>query len=245
MAIESDLARFRKKVRDMHAPAFSKHLAVARQLEAAYLDAAHGTDVVSIVLDMLLLQGYKSHLSVPVLCEHGFVEDAATITRRLLELSVQAVYIGGDDQATTCERRAGRYLAHLWRKFPRRFKSTLPAGMKAQWSRIARQYGRFVPKNANTWGPNWLTMFREIGHEQLYRSDYSLLSSIAHGRPDDQILTYSQAGIRVHRHEHSSVMLVYSTKYYLAIFEQWNRRTLALGDLTVGRLARQLADWTF
>jgi ABC-type lipoprotein release transport system permease subunit len=38
------------------------------------------------------------------------------VTRRLLEIGVQAVYIGADSEPKVCEERGGRYLAFLWRE---------------------------------------------------------------------------------------------------------------------------------
>ena len=127
------VSQYRLEVRNAHAEAFTIHRDVAVTLEDAILAARAHPDELAVVLDMLMLQGYKAHLSVSVLSEYAMIEDAATIARRLLELSVQAVYISADDNPKVCQRRAGSYLAFLWRKFPRRFRQNFPAQAKARW----------------------------------------------------------------------------------------------------------------
>jgi hypothetical protein len=195
------------------------------------------------VLDMLIIQGYKAHLSVCLLSEHGMIEDAATIARRLLELSVQAVYSAADDNPKVCQRRAGSYLAFLWRKFPRRFRQNFPAQAKARWSGYARKYGRFVKKKAKAWGPHWKLMFIAIGAEKLYNTDYALLSSIAHGSPDEHVLTFSATTVRVHAHHHVSALLVFASKYYLTIAEQWNNRFNLVEPANLNRMIQTVVKW--
>jgi hypothetical protein len=171
------------------------------------------------------------------------VEDAATIARRLLELSVQAVYIAADDEPRVCRRRAGSYLAFLWRKFPRRFRQNFPAQAKARWSGYARKYGRFVRKNAKAWGPHWKQMFIAIGAEKLYNTDYALLSSIAHGSPDEQVLTFSATTVKVHAHHHVSALLVFASRYYLTIAEQWNRHFNLVDPSNLDRMIQTVVRW--
>ena len=98
-----------------------------------------------MVIDTLMLQAFKSYGAVALLAQHGLMEDSATIARRLLELSVQAVYIGAESEDRLRERKAGRYLSFMWRQLPRKIKHRLPAPIRAQWTAIARKYARFVP----------------------------------------------------------------------------------------------------
>jgi hypothetical protein len=58
---------------------------------------------------MLLVQAQKSHVAVSLLAQHGFMEDTATLASRLLEVSVQAIYIDAEGDA---DRRA-LLAAHL------------------------------------------------------------------------------------------------------------------------------------
>ena len=83
-------------------------------------------------------------------------------------------------------------------------------------------------------------MFREIGSEMLYVRDYSFLSAIAHGRPDNQFFTFSSSTIRVHSHEFAPALLQYSSRYYLVVAEQWNRLFTALADDTFKSLVHEV-----
>lgn len=184
---------------------------------------AHST-IDRLVVDMLLLQGLKSDGTILLLAQHGLMEDTATIARRLMELSVTAVYIGAESDTKVRRQRAGMYLAFMWRKMPDKVRTRLPLQSRRRWSAIARRYDHFVPKKAQRWGPNWSDMFKEIGAEEMYREDYSFLSSIAHGSPDNQLFTFAGRTIRVHNDQFASVLLIFATRYFLAIVEQWNLR---------------------
>jgi len=81
-------------------------------------------------------------------------------------------------------------------------------------------------------------MFRAIGNEPLYVKDYSFLSAIAHGRPDNQFFTFSSSTIRVHGHEFAPALLNYSSRYYLVVAEQWNRCFNILAQESFDRLVR-------
>ncbi len=221
--MNDSITAYRKKVVAAHSTAFALHTKIASTFqEATKTPRAHPTEV-HIVLDMLMIQAGKSHAAVSILAQHGPMEDTATIARRLMELGVQAVYIGAESEDRERKKRAGQYLAFMWRQLPPRIKHRLPSAARREWSAIARGYGRFVSARAKSWGPNWRDMFREIGSESLYVKDYSFLSAIAHGRPDNQFFTFSSRTIRVHSHEFAPALLRYSSRYYLVVAEQWNR----------------------
>src|SRR5205823_1635781 len=134
---------------------------------------------------------------------------------RLLEISIQAVYIGAESEELLRTRRAGRYLAFMWRSLTPRIKHRLHPAARASWSSWARKFGRFIPRKAKRWGPDFRTMFKEIGSEDLYIDDYSFLSAIAHGIGDSQVFQHSVRRVRVHSHEFAPVLLVYGSRYYL------------------------------
>jgi hypothetical protein len=168
------------------------------------------------------------------------MEDSATIVRRLMELSVQAVYIGAESEPREKKRRAGSYIAFMWRQVPPKNKHRLPEEVREYWSAMARSYGRFVRAKAKRWGPTWKDMFEAIDQGALYASDYSFLSSIAHGQPDSQIPVFSRDTIRVYSHEFVPVLLSYSSKYYLAVAEQWNNVFAALDKEVFATLADEV-----
>lgn len=220
----SALAAYRNQVVQAHRPAFDLFNAVAVAIEDAIGRPRRHPEVVDVVLDMLMLQAYKSYSGIALLAQHGLMEDTATIVRRLLEIGVQSVYIGAEHDPRQRRRKAGQYLAFMWRQLPARLRRRLPAEARARWSASARAYGRFVPSKAKRWGPNWRTMFREVGLTALYDADYAFLSGIAHGRPDNQLFTFASKRIRIVTDAFVTVLLVYATRYYLGVAFEWNRQ---------------------
>lgn len=196
--------------------------------------------MVHLVLDMFMIQASKTHAAVSIIAQHGMMEDCATLTRRLMELGVQAVYIGAESDAREQERRAGRYITYLWRQLPRRIKHRLPPPIRHQWTAMARRYAHLVSRKANKWGPSFFEMFRDIGTEKTYRRDYSLLSAIAHGSSDSQVFTYSRTRIRVHSHQFASALLRFASRYYLGVIEQWDARFNALPAGTLADLVKKV-----
>ncbi len=134
---------------------------------------------------MLMVQCLKAHNTVSLLAQHGLMEDSSTIARRLLELSVQAVYIGMEDDDKEKNRRSGAYLAFLWRQLPQRIKLKLPLSVRQHWVGIARGNGRFVKPNAKRWVPTSTRCSRPSGRRRLTPSDPHLLQVVQRLRSDD------------------------------------------------------------
>jgi hypothetical protein len=237
------LLEYRKKVFAKHRDAFRFHTEVLGGIEKALLIPRSHRSLERLVLDMLMLQSFKSNATVSLLAQHGLMEDTATIVRRLLELGVAAVYIGAESDRIIRKRRCGMYLAFLWRQLPPRIRRRLPIGGLRRRSSVARRYARFVPAKAHRWGPNWFEMFKEIGQEKQYRRDYSFLSSIAHGSSDHQVFAFSSRRIRLHDDRFASVLLIHATRYCLAAVEQWNRRFRLLDKATFDKWVQQSATW--
>jgi hypothetical protein len=49
----------------------------------------------------------NAHAALALLAQHGLLEDAATLVRRLMEISIQATYIGAEEDQKLRNRRAG------------------------------------------------------------------------------------------------------------------------------------------
>ncbi len=237
------IQQYRKRVLAAYPTEFAIYSDVAQTLEDAIQRPRNHPTLPHLVLDMFMIQGLKSCATVALLAQHGLMEDAATIARRLLELSVQAVYIGAESVESQRIRRAGKYLAYLWRQLTPTLKKRLPPGVRKDWTTWARRYGRFVPRTAKRWGPDFRSMFKEVGREDLYLTDYAFLSSMAHGAADSQVFQYSVRRIRIHRHDFAPVVLVYSSRYYMVIAEQWNRLFALIANDTFGRLTKRVATW--
>lgn len=212
----------RREVATAHAGAFALFQSIVGAFDDVIIRPRSHPTTTSVVLDMFELQAHKSITGVLLCCQHGLMEDGATLTRRLMELAVQAVYIGAESEEEQRELKAGKYIAFMWRGLPEATRRRLPTTARARWSKIARRYGPRIPRRAKSWGPNWRDMFTAIGAQEAYDQDYSYMSAIAHGRPDNQLFAYASAHIEVHDHRHVSVMLSYALKYYLMTAEQWN-----------------------
>ncbi len=98
---------FRAAIRAKYPEEFLLCQDVAAILEQAVKQPRRLVNEVARVADMLMVQAYKAHASVYFLAVRAQIEDAATITRRLLEIAVQAIYITGDSDPEVCKQRAG------------------------------------------------------------------------------------------------------------------------------------------
>jgi len=236
--------QFRARVRNLHEAAFTIHeeasTLVQQDLQGRRAFPTH----VEIVIHMLAVQGVKAHAAVMFLCEQGLIEDSATICRRLMELGVQAMYIGQESDPILRRRRAGQYAAYLWRQLPRRAKRRLPLEIRRTWTSLERGYGRFI-KRKYGWGPTFKHMFKEVGSLDLYETDYSFLSSIAHGSGDLQVFQFAVDTIRTRDDRFQSRLLVYASRYLLALTDPW--RTIFDVEMSAELEAcgKKLTGWDF
>jgi hypothetical protein len=233
---------FRASIREKFAETFKFYSDVAVELEKGVESSRGLLGELALAIDMLMVQAYKAHGSVYLLAEVAHVEDAATITRRLLELAVQAVYIGADDQEVVRFERAGRYVAHMWDRLEVSVKARLSAQALAPWKSVHDQYSPLLSPKRKRWGPSFKQMFEEIGHPDAYRDDYSLLSEISHGSPDDLIIHYSAPTVHLRPDAHVPTVLNYASRYYLIVAEQWNRLFHTIDDKKLGHLCAQAQE---
>jgi hypothetical protein len=210
------------KVIERHRPAFELWEATSMLYRSALHVPRTRSNDVAMVLDMLMLQAYNSHTALSLLAEVGLIEDAATVARRLLEIAVQATYIAAEAEIAVRERRAGMFIAFMWRQLPSRIKHLLPAPVRAEWSAVAKKHGRFVPAKAKRWGPDFRAMFVACGAETLYQTDYKFLSGMSHGAPETHIMRFSEQSVRAYDDQHVSVILLYGSKYLAITGEHWN-----------------------
>lgn len=238
-----DIQSYTDRVKARHRAAFELWQDTARTYRIAQETGRRRPTNLHVVLDMLLLQASNTHAALALLAQHGLMEDSATLARRLLEISIQATYIAADSEASVRDRRAGMYLAFLWRRLPRHIKKLLPPIVRAEWSRAAHSFGRFVPAKAKRWGPDFRRMFRECGAEDLYVSDYNFLSGIAHGSPEEQILRFSEAQVRAHDDRHVSALLIYGSKYLAIVGEHWNGVFGIVSANDIDALRDRLVGW--
>jgi hypothetical protein len=213
---------FRAAIRAKYPHAFSFHRDVAIVLEESIAKPRHLVDEVARTADMLMVQAYKAHASVYFLAVRALIEDAATITRRLLEIAVQAVYITGESDPAESKQRAGRYLAYLWYSMPPEWRQRMSIEERTVWETSYQTYQHWLPARPIRWGPNFSEMFEAVGLKDTYREDYSLLSSIAHGTPPHLVQDYAQPVVPLGPDDFIPMMLVFASRYHLAVADQWN-----------------------
>ncbi len=213
---------FRAAVRAKHSAAFSLHRDVAALLETAIEQPRHllVDDVVSRAADMLMVQAYKAHGSVYFLAVRAHVEDAATITRRLLEIAVQLTYIAGHGDPEVHRQRAGQFLAYFWESIPDGWRRKFPMSERTAWETLHQTHRHLLRKKR--WGPTFIEMFQDIGRSDTYDEDYSLLSNIAHGTPSSLVLDYAEPVVKLHSDVHVPLVLVFASRYSLALARHWN-----------------------
>ena len=220
----SQVDAYRLKVLAAHRPAFDLYGDVTDEIERALRAPRRRPELTDLALDMLVGQAHKSYVAVALLAQHGLEEDAATAARRLLELGVQAVYLGADSDASVRERRAIMYLSYVWRGLPRGVKRQLPPRLRDQWVRIARRCTRHLRANAKSWGPNFKEMFKAIGAERSYDSNYRLLSRIAHGSTENLVLQFARPHVQMFSYKFTSVLIAHASRYLLGAVQPWNAR---------------------
>lgn len=216
-------ADFHNATRTNFTPDFSLHSRVAEALLPFVLHERRVSAPCETALDFLLIQAYKAHDAVAVLAENGLIEDAATVTRRLMEVGIQAVYIGADSEIDTCNERGGRYLSYLWREMPAEAKAHLNAAATAHWTAMAAKYGAGIHPRAKQWGPKVSEMFEYAERRDTYDQDYSLLSQVAHGSPEEFILHYSAERFPLRSTLHLPAVMKFASRYYVATADIWNR----------------------
>lgn len=232
---------FRAAIRAKYPEEFLLCQDVAAILEQAVKQPRRLVNEVARVADMLMVQAYKAHASVYFLAVRAQIEDAATITRRLLEIAVQAIYITGDSDPEVCKQRAGRYLAHLWASIPDEWRTKMPIEERTAWETYYQSHQHLLPAKRRSWGPNFRSMFQEIGHVSTYERDYSLLSRIAHGAPPSLVQDYAQLVVPLRSDTFVPTILIFASRYYLAVAGQWNDIFhLANSDELVGLVGRAM-----
>ncbi len=237
-------SQYRDSVVSKHRSAFLLHQETARAIEADVLGTHAFPTHVELVVHMLTVQAIKSHAAVSLLSQHGLWEETAAACRRLLELTIQAIFIGQESDPILRKRRAGQFAAYLWRQLPRAVKQRLPPDVRAPWTSLGRGYGRFI-KRKTGWGPTLHDMFRDCGHIDLYRTDYKLLSSITHGTADAQVFQFSTTEIRVHDDRFVPTLLIYASRYLLAGTDPWRTVFGVETGEAIKRVGEALASWEF
>jgi hypothetical protein len=179
------------------------------------------SDLVSRAVDMLFVQAFKSMTSVRELASLALSEDAATLTRRLMELAVRSIFIARDSEEQTRIDRAEAYLAALWNEWPTELRVIIAETERNAWETITSAYPQHDASGRRRRKPSIREQFNYAEQPETYRTDYSYLSSIAHGLPPAFVHQYSQGIVQIHDDREVPRLLVYSASYGLATFLVW------------------------
>ena len=86
-------------------------------------------------------------------------------------------------------------------------------------------------------------MFSVLNQQATYDADYKLLTRIAHGGASDQIMAYSTFPVQVRDTRHLGTLLVYASRYYLAVAVSWNELYKRLEEAPLEVLIRRIDEW--
>ncbi len=224
-------AEFRREVRAAAQEAFSLHGEIARTLADEAVRPRHLPHERAEAIEMIMQQGWQAHASVAVLLERLFFKDAIVITRRLLELSIQAAYILAPATIEEQSDRARRFLARLWFQTPERLRQALLSEHEiSRWESCCEDWRRNWPANPRKWWPRFYDMFDELGLETTYETDKRYLSSASHGLPWLALGEYASTEASSYRYEPLALSLHWSNSYYIAIAFWWNQVFGCLDD---------------
>jgi hypothetical protein len=213
---------FRNEVRAEHSDAFQLAHDVSRAVGDAVIRPVIIDGEIGRALDMLMQQGWRAHLSVQALAERRLTEDAATISRRLLELAIHAGYIASIDEYAIRLDRARRFLARFWQSAPQSLKDTMPPEDRGAWESWVEDWKLQLPEKPKSWWPSFREMLTSLGHEETYENDYRFLSGVAHGSGLFLARDYARSHADTHYQMDVCPLLIHSSKYYLALAINWN-----------------------
>ncbi len=214
---------FRNEVRSKHGEAFQLAHDVSFTIGDAVIQSVRINDEIDRALDILIQQGWRAHVSVQALAERNLTEDAATISRRLLELAIHAGYIAATDDYPLRLNRATRFLAKFWHSAPQEFKQMMAGDDRCAWEGWFETWKTRLPQNPKTWWPTFRDMLASLGHEETYDTDYRFLSGVAHGYASFLAKDYARSVADTHYPIDICPLLIHSSKYYVALAVNWNR----------------------
>jgi Family of unknown function (DUF5677) len=221
-------AAAKKATLTRHKSAFNLWLLVHQILEDAVI---HDRDVqISFLraLDHLFIQAFKSHGSLYSLCVIGHCEDAATIARRIFEIALQVGYL--DSEESEREKRGREYLAYFFHLVPKGILSnpSLTPEERKKWQDLYDQNKQWLKftKSGNPL-PNWsglgiAGLADKLRMRSSHDEDYRFLSNMAHGSSAGSLLRIADGKLQITDDSAATPILVYGTRYMLAVTEVWN-----------------------
>jgi hypothetical protein len=211
-----------------HRAAFGLWLLVHQTLEDVVIRDRNLQSSFARALDHLFIQAFKSHGSLYSLCILGHCEDAAMIARRIFEIALQVGYL--DSEEPERENRGREYLAYFFHLVPKGILSnpSLTPEERKRWQHLYdqnRQWLKFT-KSGNPL-PNWsglrvADLASKLKMQKAYDEDYRFLSNMAHASSAGSLLRIVDGEVQITDDSAATPILVYGTRYMLAVTEVWN-----------------------
>jgi hypothetical protein len=201
-------------------------------------------------LDLLFIQGFKSHGSLYSLCVLGHCEDAATIARRIFEIALQVGYL--DSEEPERENRGNQYLAYFWHLAKGILANpSLPPEDRQRWQQLYDQNKKWLRfnKRGNPL-PNWsglsfADLASKLNMQQAYEVDYRFLSNAAHSSAAGAMLNVIGGTLQITDDAFVTPILVYGTRYMLAVTEVWNAHFKLIDDSKMDEFRKQSLHFDF
>jgi hypothetical protein len=218
----------RKQMIDRHRSAFRIWQLLAELSEEAVIKDRNLQGPFARALDLFFIEAFKSHQSLYLLSVNGHGEDAATIARRLLEISLQVSYLCQEESER--DERGATYLAHFWHNAKEVLASLDLAEDRRRWWQIQYEQSKKrlkFQKNgkpAMHWfGCTFAQLATNLGLQKTYEQDYRFLSQMAHCSSRGLLLTNINNQTQIKSDRLIREILVFGTKYALWVTAKWNQ----------------------
>lgn len=241
-------AEFQARMIEENRPAFIFWSRVCSLIEDAIVTPRNIQPAYARALDMLFIQAFKSFSSLYVLCVRGLGEDAATILRRLLEVSMQAKFLAQDPKER--EDRGRRYMAYFWAQVPTDLRRDLDPATRRWWQEMFERHKGFLSFHPhgqvkNWWGGTIRDLFAKLRREDTYDEDYNLLSQMAHGTSQGILLEKRAERIEILTGRMVPEILVFGCRYVLLIAQLWNECFNVIDEETMSSLMAEALAFNF
>jgi hypothetical protein len=248
--IESNAAA-KKATLARHKAAFGLWLLIHQTLEDVVIRDRNLRTSFARALDLLFIQAFKSHGSLYSLCIIGHCEDAATIARRIFEIGLQVGYL--DLEEPERENRGRQYLAYFFHVLPKGILAnpSLKPEERQKWQQLYDQNKRWLKfnKSGNSL-PNWsglsvADLARKLDMQQAYNEDYRFLSNMVHASSAGSLLGMREGELQITDDTAATPILVYGTRYMLAVTEVWNARFKLIEESKMGEFRNRCLTFDF
>jgi hypothetical protein len=240
----------KKATIDRHRAAFDLWRFIHETLEDVVIRDRNHKGSFERSLDLLFIQAFKSHGSLYSLCVLGHCEDAATIARRILEIALQVGYL--DSEELERENRGKRYLAYFWHLTKGILANdSLTAESRQRWQQLYDQNKTWLQFNKHgkplpNWsGLNFAALASKLNMQQTYDVDYRFLSNAAHSSAAGAMLSVVEGTLQIADDTFVSPILVYGTRYMLAVTEVWNAHFKLIEDSKLEEFRKQVLNFDF